>query len=413
MQHPWLSEVIDVADREARTRGERYVDDPHLGMALTRVEAGFLEPLVDPLIWRDRIIDTCGINDGMMCAESGDPPDRWSAALHTGRLEIGDRGRDLLPVSASAVADVARAFAEAQQTNTDVGPAQLLVGILQGFDISAGTASSVGLTVARVREVAGLTHSRWVPAGGASPDPVRRPLRTAPLVLLGGGTDDPTAYEHIAELACASRRKDRADLRVRAVFAASAGGTGAGSRRATLRLFESAGIPDRGDTGLDFREDAHRSEVVEALRGADVVLLDGGRPENLYDALWATPAYDALLDAADAGAVVVGSSAGMVILGVGRMTDRLSGDGAFEPIRYFGWLDAICVAHYSAEHDEHLSQVHSAFPEVPLIASPERGAVVVHPPWNHFETSTFGHLGQPGAFVATFGGEVAPIPLVP
>lgn len=69
------------------------------------------------------------------------------------------------------------------------------------------------------------------------------------------------------------------------------------------------------DCHLDNRSDAADPAVLSALAQADIVFMDGGKPELLYDTIAGTAAMAALIDASDDGAVMMGASAGSVIWG--------------------------------------------------------------------------------------------------
>lgn len=102
---------------------------------------------------------------------------------------------------------------------------------------------------------------------------------------------------------------------------------------------------------LTGRDTADDPALVDALAGADLVYLSGGKPGHLLAALSGTPAGDALRSAHAAGAVVAGCSAGAMVLG-GRQL-RVGGRGSLQlPV---GWDDAlglvpgvVVVPHYDA-----------------------------------------------------------------
>lgn len=65
---PCLLEVVEMAEEEARERGQSKVRPEHIAAALTRSGAAtrLLEELhLDPRRWRDRIIYTLGVNNGI------------------------------------------------------------------------------------------------------------------------------------------------------------------------------------------------------------------------------------------------------------------------------------------------------------------------------------------------------------
>ena len=101
-------------------------------------------------------------------------------------------------------------------------------------------------------------------------------------------------------------------------------------------------------TGRDTADDP---VLVDAIAGADLVYLSGGKPGHLLEALDGTPAGDALRSAHASGAVVAGCSAGR--RGPWRRQLRLGGRGFLRPP--IGWDDAlglvpgiVVVPHYDA-----------------------------------------------------------------
>jgi len=77
--------------------------------------------------------------------------------------------------------------------------------------------------------------------------------------------------------------------------------------------FANLDVPARGLSVLA-RPDALASENVAAIRSARFVYLVGGSPMHVRSVLKDTPAWDALREAWDGGAVLAGSSAGAMVL---------------------------------------------------------------------------------------------------
>jgi cyanophycinase len=122
---------------------------------------------------------------------------------------------------------------------------------------------------------------------------------------------------------------------------------------------------------LTGRDTADDPALVDAIAGADLVYLSGGKPEHLLDALDGTPAGDALRSAHAAGAVVAGCSAGAMVLG-GRQL-HVGGRGFLRPP--IGWDDAlglipgiVVVPHYDAIAETLI---------VPVVLAAPTGTVVV------------------------------------
>jgi cyanophycinase len=67
-------------------------------------------------------------------------------------------------------------------------------------------------------------------------------------------------------------------------------------------------------------QDAADPALVDAAAGADLIYLSGGKPDFLYRVLSGSPLADALRAAWERGAVLVGCSAGAMVLAAERMT---------------------------------------------------------------------------------------------
>jgi cyanophycinase len=90
------------------------------------------------------------------------------------------------------------------------------------------------------------------------------------------------------------------------------------------------------------RESATDPVIVERLAGARFVYLTGGDPGVLAGILRGTPAWDAILDASAAGAVVAGSSAGAMVMGPSMLAPMWE-----TPLDGLGWLpDLVTVPHF-------------------------------------------------------------------
>jgi cyanophycinase len=78
--------------------------------------------------------------------------------------------------------------------------------------------------------------------------------------------------------------------------------------------FRSLGATDVEVVPLTDKDSASNPDVVSALRGAKLIYLLGGFPGYLAETLRDTPAWQAVLDAWQKGAVIAGSSAGAMVL---------------------------------------------------------------------------------------------------
>jgi hypothetical protein len=372
---PWLLEVIEIAEQEARERGQSKVRPEHLAAALTRSGAAesLLEELhVDPRRWRDRVIYTLGVNNGIHFQLEGEAIRRLP---HVGAVTVD--------VSSLLVLELARS--EAMASGTELTPAHLVVAFVDGerYDIATGTAKSQGITLAKARRAAGIAHHRRVIADGITPPP-NRARKIGPLVLLGGGDTSPEVFRYAIGLAQARRGPARRPVSVACVFAAGPVSDQARERR--LGHFRSHGDVVATDCKLDNRGDASSPAVLAALAEADVIFMDGGKAERLYDTLVGTEAIEAITDASDAGAVVMGLSAGAAIWGVGCMSDWASGDDP-EPFPLLNWLeDIVVLPHYVPDAEGSLRRLIVDLSASAGVGVAHGGAVVVQHGWEQWRT---------------------------
>jgi cyanophycinase len=124
------------------------------------------------------------------------------------------------------------------------------------------------------------------------------------------------------------------------------------------------------------RRDALDEGAAERLRAARFVYLGGGSPMHLRSVLKDTPAWDALVEAWQAGAVVAGSSAGAMVLG-DPMVDPRGGALTLG----LGLIDRIAVLpHYDAWSEEKAHRtVQLATGHLRIAAIDERTALVRNP----------------------------------
>ncbi len=334
----WLDDVVAVAVEEARERDAAAVEPEHLALALTRDEhAAALVAQVGAGArrWRDHINFVLGVNAGMRAA-------RHQQVRPGHKVSAAKLYADQPPAVGEAVAAiVAQTHREAIAHGEPIGLAWLLTTIMASGagGIAAGTARWAGLTAAGVRRAAGLSTDPRPLLAGIDPSAVSRPAQRGPVVLLGGGPTPPAALRAAVDLAAVGDRPARV-----AVITAAAPWRGAEQVVARQQQFGDAGVAAVVvDVGLADRGDADRREVIDALDGADIAVIDGGRCELAYRALAGTAALEALVRLSDRGGLVVGYSAGAQLLGVGMLTDWMSWGERHEPHRLLGWLPTTAV----------------------------------------------------------------------
>jgi cyanophycinase len=340
---------------------------------------------VDPRRWRDYINFILGHNEGV--ASQQERRARRGKWIRADELYFdGD-----IEVSGEAAEVVAAALREARRHNEDVGPGHILAAFFEGpGNIAAGTARYHRVTLVKARAAAGIPHERRVLADGAPRANGRRPAAIGPLVLLGGGYTPRAAIDVALRRAGRLSRDDVSEVRVVCVFAAWPYSKRAAERR--LQELRDLGAADVVDSGLYRRADSTSQDVVELLRRADVIFLEGGKRELLFDALWDTPALEAMIEASDRGAVVVGYSAGSEVLGMGSLSDWESGDEE-EPLPLLGWLGSTVVEPHclDASTERRLRRTMKAFPGCSGLCVAHGGAVLVERGWTDFRSITPGH----------------------
>lgn len=196
---------------------------------------------------------------------------------------------------------------------------------------------------------------------------------TGVLCLQGGGEFSPGCRPMDADLVL------RAPGRV--VVSALAGTVGRDYRTATdngARHFAAVGATDVV-AAPDVREDP--DGALDALASAMLLVLPGGSPSRLLAALQDTGAGQVVADRLAAGALVMGSSAGAMVLGEWTvLPDRRDGSG-LRVVRGLGLAPGVLVVpHWSgrASRGDWLRAVQTGVPpDVVVLGIPEESGVLV------------------------------------
>ncbi len=131
---------------------------------------------------------------------------------------------------------------------------------------------------------------------------------------------------------------------------------------------------------------------VALLERAGLVYFGGGDTTRLLAAMTNTPALDAITSAYEAGAVVVGMSAGAIALATYGLSLN------FGVLEGWGWLpNALVSVHHTPARDEALARAHRDRPETIAIALPEHTALAVGPDGEVEEWGEPGITMTPGA----------------
>ena len=190
---------------------------------------------------------------------------------------------------------------------------------------------------------------------------------TGTVCLQGGAEFGPACREMDADLL------RRADGPV--VVSALAGTVGADYRTATangVRHFRSLGAADVV-AAPDARED--REGALAALSRARLLVLPGGSPTRLLDALRSTGVDEVLRRVLADGGVVSGSSAGAMVLGGWTVLP----EGGPRVVEALGLVpDVLVVPHWTGARRDWLDAVEDGVPpEVTVLGIPEQSGVLV------------------------------------
>ena len=162
----------------------------------------------------------------------------------------------------------------------------------------------------------------------------------------------------------------------RVVVTALAGEQGQDYQSATahgVRHFQEVGADDVVGAP-DVREDL--DGALAALRTARLLVLPGGSPARLLSALQSTAAGQVVADLLATGGVVMGASAGaMVLCGWTVLPDR-----GMQVVPGLGLVpDALVVPHWGGDRGDWLRAIEAAVPVgVTVLGLPEESGVVVH-----------------------------------
>lgn len=196
---------------------------------------------------------------------------------------------------------------------------------------------------------------------------------TGPVCLQGGGEFSPGCRAMDGDLV------RRAAGRV--VVSALAGTVGGDYRTATdngVRHFRSVGAGEVV-AAPDVRTDP--DAALEVLASAQLLVLPGGSPSRLLGALQDTGAGGVVAERLAAGALVVGSSAGAMVLGAWTVLPDRRGAAGMQVVRGLGLVPGVLVVpHWSggSARGDWLRSIEDAVPDdVVVLGVPEESGVLV------------------------------------
>ena len=127
---------------------------------------------------------------------------------------------------------------------------------------------------------------------------------------------------------------------------------------AFLSFYADLGAPHGYVVPIHDRQSANDPANYRRLANASLIYIGGGSLQRLLEALDGTHAIDALAAAFDGGAIIVGESAGAMLLGKWGVSTQ---QGKIYP--GWGWVsDALIAAHYTPER---MAQVWAALQRYP------------------------------------------------
>ncbi len=202
------------------------------------------------------------------------------------------------------------------------------------------------------------------------------------LVLIGGTSDRWRKTEAIDRAAIALAPRDRP------VAFIPAAGCPPDYGATFLETYGRLGAPAGCVVPVHDRASAHDPENVRLLSEAGLIYFGGGETPQLLDSITNTPALDAVAGAYEAGAVIVGMSAGAIALSAWGVPWRPE----LGLLRGWGWLPNIVVSvHHTPQRDALLERALRERPGMVGLGLPEDVAVALGP---RGEVETWGE-GEP------------------
>ncbi len=163
-----------------------------------------------------------------------------------------------------------------------------------------------------------------------------------------------------------------------------------------LSYYAELGAPPGYVVPIHDQQSARDPANYRRLANAGLIYMAGGSMQRLIEALEGTPAIEAIAQAFDSGAVIVGASAGAMMLGKWGLS---SSDKKI--YRGWGWIpDSIVVPHYTVERTDEVRAALQRYPEAIALGIPEYVALALGPD-GEVETWT----DQPEQVTVTIGAK--------
>jgi cyanophycinase-like exopeptidase len=187
------------------------------------------------------------------------------------------------------------------------------------------------------------------------------------LVLIGGGTWAENETIHSAAI---SALVDESPIAF--VPAANPDPT---YGEAFLSYYAELGAPPGYVVPIHDQASAHDPANYRRLVQAGLIYIGGGDTQRLIEAIEGTPVIEAIAEAFDNGAVIVGSSAGAMLLGKWGLS--LSKQKTFPG---WGWVsDAVITPRYTPDRSADIRSALQRYPEAISIGIPDQVALALGP----------------------------------
>jgi cyanophycinase len=144
---------------------------------------------------------------------------------------------------------------------------------------------------------------------------------------------------------------------------------------AFLSYYADLGAPPGYVVPIHDQASAHDPANYRRLMQASLIYIGGGDVQRLIEAVEGTPIIEAIAEAFDNGAVIVGASAGAMMLGKWGLS--LSKQKIYSG---WGWVsDAVITPHYTSERAGEIRSALLRYPETISIGIPDNVALAFGP----------------------------------
>jgi cyanophycinase len=141
-----------------------------------------------------------------------------------------------------------------------------------------------------------------------------------------------------------------------------------------LDAYRRYGAPEGYVVPITSRDAAHDARNVALLRDAGVIYFGGGDTIHLFASMTGTPALNAVAEAYERGAVVIGMSAGAIALSAWGVS---MGAGV---LRGWDWLPGVLVSvHHDASRERAFDSAMREHPDMLGLGLPEDAALALGP----------------------------------